>query len=52
VITPVGAVKSAGDEWLIGDGAPGPVTLRLREELMGVQYGERPDPHGWIHKIC
>ena len=32
--------------------APGPVTLRLREELMGIQYGERPDPHGWIHKIC
>ena len=52
VITPVGAVRSASDAWVIGDGAPGPVTLKLREELMGVQYGERPDPHGWIHKIC
>jgi len=52
VITPVGKVKGASAEWVIGDGTPGPVTLRLREELMGIQYGERPDPHGWIHKIC
>jgi branched-chain amino acid aminotransferase len=52
VITPVGAAMSASDQWVIGDGAPGPVTLKLREELMGVQYGERPDPHGWMHKIC
>jgi branched-chain amino acid aminotransferase len=52
VITPVGGVKSAGGDWVIGDGTPGPVTLKLREELMGIQYGERPDPHGWIHKIC
>ena len=52
VITPVGKVKGASAEWVIGDGTPGPVTLRLREELMGIQYGQRPDPHGWIHKIC
>jgi branched-chain amino acid aminotransferase len=52
VITPVGKVKGASAEWLIGDGTPGPVTLRLREELVGIQYGNRPDPHGWIHKIC
>jgi branched-chain amino acid aminotransferase len=52
VITPVGQVKGASAEWVIGDGTPGPVTLRLREELVGIQYGNRPDPHGWIHKIC
>ncbi|MBO0775315.1 MAG: branched-chain amino acid aminotransferase [Actinobacteria bacterium] len=52
VITPVAAVKSPSGEWLIGDGSPGPVTMRLREELLGLQYGDRPDPHGWIHKIC
>ncbi len=52
VITPVGQVKSASGEWMIGDGTPGPVTLRLREELVGIQYGQRPDPHGWVHKIC
>ncbi len=52
VITPVGKVKGASTEWLIGDGTPGPVTLRLREELVGIQYGHRPDPYGWVHKIC
>jgi branched-chain amino acid aminotransferase len=52
VITPVGKVKGANAEWVIGDGTPGPVTLRLREELLGIQYGNRPDPHSWIHKLC
>jgi branched-chain amino acid aminotransferase len=52
VVTPVGTVKSPSAQWLIGDGTPGPVTLRLREELMGIQFGHKPDPFGWIHKIC
>ena len=51
VITPVGAVKGATGSWTIGDGQPGPVTLRLREELLGIQFGQLPDQHGWIHKI-
>src|SRR6202012_5436811 len=52
VITPVGKVKGPQGEYLVGDGNPGPVTLRLREELLGLQYGQRPDPYGWIHKVC
>jgi len=52
VITPVGAVKGADTGWGIGDGSTGSVTLRLREELMGIQYGHRADPFGWVHKIC
>lgn len=51
VITPVGAVKGERSSWQIGDGQPGPVTLRMREELLGIQFGRLPDPHGWIHKI-
>jgi branched-chain amino acid aminotransferase len=52
VITPVGRVKGPDGEWLVRSGEPGPVTMRLREELVGIQYGERPDPYGWIHKIA
>jgi branched-chain amino acid aminotransferase len=52
VITPVGRVKGADGEWVVGDGEPGPVTMRLREELVGIQYGARQDPYGWIHGIC
>ena len=52
VITPVGRVKGPEGEWLVGSGEPGAVTMRLREELVGIQYGVRPDPYGWIHKIA
>ncbi|MQA93610.1 MAG: branched-chain amino acid aminotransferase [Streptosporangiales bacterium] len=51
LLTPVDRVKGRDVEWTIGDGSPGPVTTRLREELTGIQLGERPDPYGWVHKI-
>ena len=51
-ITPVGLVKGAAGSFTIGDGVtPGPVTMRLRKQLLGIQFGEIPDPYGWIHKI-
>ncbi|MEV4221380.1 MULTISPECIES: branched-chain amino acid aminotransferase [unclassified Nonomuraea] len=51
VVTPVGSVKGADRAWTVGDGTPGPVTMRIREELVGIQYGARPDTHDWVHKI-
>ena len=50
VITPIGAVDGSSGGWTIGTGEPGPVTMRLREELVDIQYGRRPDPYGWMHK--
>jgi branched-chain amino acid aminotransferase len=52
VITPVGSVDGANGGWTIGTGEPGPVTMRLREELIGIQYGHKPDPFGWVHKVA
>jgi branched-chain amino acid aminotransferase len=52
VITPVGRVKGESVEWLVADGEPGPVTMRLREELIAIQYGHHPDPFNWTHKVC
>ena len=52
VITPVGRARSASGDWQIADGKAGAVTTALREELVGIQYGQRPDPYGWLHKIC
>jgi branched-chain amino acid aminotransferase len=52
VIAPVGQVRGSDGGWTIGDGRPGPVTLRLREELMGIQYGRIPDEFGWTHPVC
>ena len=52
VITPVGRVKGESAGWTVADGEPGPVTMRLREELIAIQYGHHPDPFNWIHKVC
>jgi branched-chain amino acid aminotransferase len=52
VITPVGAVRSTGPNWTIGDGTAGPVTTRLRDELVGIQYGTRSDRYGWRHPVA
>jgi branched-chain amino acid aminotransferase len=49
MITPVDRVVGVDGEFRIP--APGPVTLRLREELQGIQAGTRPDRHGWTHEI-
>jgi branched-chain amino acid aminotransferase len=52
VITPIGSVDGPSGGWTIATGDPGPVTMRLREELIGIQYGHKPDPFGWIHKVA
>ncbi|KII00106.1 branched-chain amino acid aminotransferase [Streptomonospora alba] len=52
VITPVGHVKGPGTEFTIGDGQAGPVTMGLREELVALQYGTRPDTHGWVRTLA
>ncbi|GAC57048.1 branched-chain amino acid aminotransferase [Gordonia hirsuta DSM 44140 = NBRC 16056] len=48
VITPVGRVKGADEDYLIGDGSTGPVTQILRDTLTGLQRGTVADPHGWM----
>ncbi|NLB46670.1 MAG: branched-chain amino acid aminotransferase, partial [Microbacteriaceae bacterium] len=52
VITPIGQLM--GESGMIvdfGDTAPGELTMSLREELTGIQFGSVPDPHGWVHRI-
>jgi branched-chain amino acid aminotransferase len=51
VITPVGRVKHTDGEFTVAAGEPGELTMKLREELTGIQEGIRPDPHGWMHKL-
>lgn len=50
VITPVYTCKARTGDFEISS-EPGPVTMRLREHLLGVQHGTADDPHGWIHTI-
>jgi branched-chain amino acid aminotransferase len=51
VIVPVGHVASAQREWSVGGGKAGPVTLRLREALLDIQYGQAPDEFGWMQSV-
>ena len=51
VITPVGAVKSERGSWTVGEGEPGPVSMRLRQALVDIQRGAAPDPHEWMYPV-
>jgi branched-chain amino acid aminotransferase len=51
VITPVGRVKHADGEYLVNNGVPGDVTLRLREALTAIQRGSAPDTHHWLTRL-
>ena len=51
VINPIGEFRSADGSWTIGDGGPGEVTMALREELTGIQYGRIEDRHGWLTQL-
>ncbi|MGB3696744.1 MAG: branched-chain amino acid aminotransferase [Gordonia sp. (in: high G+C Gram-positive bacteria)] len=48
VITPVGRVQGAADDYVIGDGSTGEVTQALRDTLTGLQRGTFADTHGWM----
>ena len=47
VLAPVGRMGFGDEEILVGDGQPGPNTLKLRQALTDLQLGNIPDPYGW-----
>jgi len=51
VVSPVGAAKSAQGAWTTGDGNPGPITMQIRETLLGIQHGTVEDKHGWNKRV-
>ena len=48
VISPVGFLYYKDQGYEINGGKTGPLAQRLFDELTGIQYGEKPDPYGWI----
>ncbi|MDH2442889.1 branched-chain amino acid aminotransferase [Amnibacterium sp. CER49] len=52
VVTPIAQVKA--QDFTIGSaGAPaGALTMSLREELTGIQYGRREDHHDWMVRLA
>jgi branched-chain amino acid aminotransferase len=51
VITPIGGFKSTSETLNISATEPGPLTVSLREELTGIQYGRFPDRHNWMYRL-
>ena len=51
VITPIGAVKSKSHAWSVGDGRPGPISMKLRQALVDIQRGATQEQHGWMHRV-
>ena len=51
VISPVGQITFKGEDYIVAGGKMGEISQRLYDELIGIQYGLKKDPHGWRVKI-
>lgn len=51
VLAGVGTLVHDGTEYTVGTGDVGPVTRRLRAQLVAIQTGEAPDRHGWTRSV-
>jgi len=51
VVSPIGAAKSAAGSWTTANGEPGPITMQIRETLLGIQHGTVADNHGWNVRV-
>ena len=51
VVSPIGAAKSKWGTWVTGDGNPGPITMKIRETLLGIQHGQIADKYGWVKVV-
>lgn len=52
VVASIGSFKfENGTELKVGDGGVGPVASLLFDRLQKIQFGEAPDPYGWIRPV-
>jgi branched-chain amino acid aminotransferase len=51
VLAGVGTLIHRGTEHRVGNGEVGPLTRALRAQLVAIQQGDAPDPHGWLERI-
>jgi branched-chain amino acid aminotransferase len=52
IITAVNEIGFRGDRFKIGDGGVGALTRRLYDDLVGIQYGRKPDPFEWVVQVA
>lgn len=51
MVASVGKLGHRGEAYMLNNGEVGPVTKRLRQALMDIQFGRVPDERGWTLKI-
>jgi branched-chain amino acid aminotransferase len=51
VVNPIVGFKGPRCEFAVADGLPGPKSQALRDHLLDIQYGRRPDPFDWMVEI-
>ena len=51
VVSPIGKIKSAKGDFVIGEGDGGPITEGLKARLVGIQRGQTNDEFGWVRKV-
>jgi len=51
VVTPVGTLKWRGGEVAGATEEAGPVTAKIRQTLVDIQYGRAEDTFGWMHRV-
>src|SRR5262245_21766097 len=51
VIAPVGELAYRGERMVINEGKIGSLTQRLYDAIVGIQYGQAPDPDGWTVEV-
>jgi branched-chain amino acid aminotransferase len=51
VISPVGQITYMGENYVVADGNMGELSQRLYDEIVAIQYRQKPDPYGWVELI-
>ena len=52
VISPVGQITYKGEDHVVAGGGIGELSQKLYDEIVALQYGEKPDKHGWVERIA
>lgn len=51
VVSPVGELGYKGEKIVINGGKTGPLTQKLYDAIVGIQYGQTNDAHGWTEPV-
>lgn len=51
VISPVGQITFKDHDYVVAGGQMGELSQKLYDEIVAIQYGQKPDPYGWVSRI-